>query len=132
MPRLEHMAAEMSLDDLVAALRAVEELRLAGGRGNFHFKGRPFLHFHDGPDGPYADVRDGTRWEEFAAATPTERQALLAFVVDRVEELSRCRPNGTREHPTDHLRNFSDRQWEGCAIGGTATPVIRPRAWRRC
>jgi hypothetical protein len=79
----------MSLDELVTALSGLEELTLVGGRANFHFKGRAFLHFHRGPDGPYADVRLGPSWEEFAAATPIERQALFALVVDHVDRHAR-------------------------------------------
>lgn len=83
----------MSHDDLVAALRSVEGLMDVGGdRPNFHFRSRPFLHFHSPANGTYADVRFGHGdFEPVWASTPQERQELLARVYDHVERLDRSR-----------------------------------------
>jgi hypothetical protein len=83
----------MSHDDLVAALRAIPGLVDVGkDPPNFHFRSRPFLHFHAHPEGTYADVRFGHGdFEPVWATTPLERQALLARVCDHVEHLDRAR-----------------------------------------
>jgi hypothetical protein len=89
----------MSHDDLVAALRAIEGLVDVGqDPPNFHFRSRPFLHFHDHAEGTYADVRFGQGdFEPVWASTPQERQQLLARVCDHVERLDRARkPNRPR------------------------------------
>jgi hypothetical protein len=71
----------MSFDELVTALGQIEGLRDIGKRyPNFHFKSRPFLHFHGGPDGPCADVKFGTEFERLSIATSSERAELLARV----------------------------------------------------
>jgi hypothetical protein len=50
----------MTFDELVASLRQVDGQRDKGKRPpDFHFRSRPFLHFHNGPDQTYADVRFG-------------------------------------------------------------------------
>jgi hypothetical protein len=84
---------EMSYDDLVAALRAIPGLVDVGkDPPNFHFRSRPFLHFHVHPEGTYADVRFGHGdFEPVCASTPLDRQALLARVCDHVERLDRAR-----------------------------------------
>jgi hypothetical protein len=87
---------EMSFDDLVDGLRTIEELTLVGGRANFQFKGQPFLHFHEEPDGPYADVRLGSSWEKFGVATSVERQTLFAVVAEHVASRSRRKPRVRR------------------------------------
>jgi hypothetical protein len=83
----------MTHDDLVAALRAIDGLRDVGNyHPNFHFRSQPFLHFHAGPNGIYADVRLGTRdFREIAASTPEERQELLARVRKHVTRVDRTR-----------------------------------------
>ena len=83
----------MSHDDLVAALRAIAGLVDVGqDPPNFHFRSRPFLHFHVGSDGTYAHVRFGlSDFEAVWTATPRERMELLARVSDHVERLDRVR-----------------------------------------
>ena len=83
----------MSHDDLVAALRGIEGLVDVGtDPPNFHFRSRPFLHFHVHPDGMYAHVRFGRGgFEPVWSATPQERLALMGRVMDHVERLDRTR-----------------------------------------
>lgn len=83
---LRRMADGMSFDDLVAALRQVEGLRDKGKRyPNFHLRSKPFLHFHPGTAGLYADVRFGDAFEPVPASTPEQREALLHRVATHVE-----------------------------------------------
>jgi hypothetical protein len=83
----------LSYQDLVAALRKVEGLRDVGKQyPNFHFRGRPFLHFHEGERGLYADIRLGTRdFQPVWASTPTERANLLDRVQRHVAKTERTR-----------------------------------------
>ena len=86
----------LSFEELVRALQEVDGLRDVGtSNPNFHFRSRPFLHFHEGPQGTYADVRFGTGdFEPVRASTPAERAALLAGVERHVERLERTRKSG--------------------------------------
>ncbi|MGQ0804092.1 MAG: hypothetical protein ACT4PI_09545 [Actinomycetota bacterium] len=83
----------MSHGELVTALRGIEGLVDVGkDPPNFQFRSRPFLHFHAHPDGMYAHVRFGrSGFEPVWSATPLERLALLARVLDHVERLDRTR-----------------------------------------
>ena len=87
----------LSFEELVAALREVEGLRDVGtGNPVFHFRSKPFLHFHDGRQGLYADVKLGTGdFEPVRAGTPAERAALLRRVERHVEKLERARKSGS-------------------------------------
>jgi hypothetical protein len=50
----------MTSGELAASLRQVDGQRDKGKHPpNFHFRSKPFLHFHNGPDRTYADVRFG-------------------------------------------------------------------------
>lgn len=81
----------MSHDDLVEALRSLAGLVEVGhGSANFHLRSTPFLHFHDHPNGMYADVRlGGGDFRPVWVSTPSERLELLALVHDHVEQLDR-------------------------------------------
>jgi hypothetical protein len=81
-------------DELVAALRGLEGIVDVGGDPpNLHLGGRPFLHFHQHPEGTYADVRFGRGdFEPMWASTAQERLELLARVADHVEQVARPRP----------------------------------------
>jgi hypothetical protein len=78
----------------VAALRGLEGIVDVGGDPpNLHLGGRPFLHFHQHPEGTYADVRFGRGdFEPMWASTAQERLELLARVADHVEQVARPRP----------------------------------------
>lgn len=97
-PRDERDRPAMTHDDLVAALRAIEGLRDVGNyHPNFHFRSQPFLHFHAGPNGTYADVRLGTSdFREFPASTPEERQELFDRVQKHVARVDRSRKSRRR------------------------------------
>src|ERR1039457_5276651 len=50
----------MTSGELAASLRQIDGQRDKGKHPpNFHFRSKPFLHFHNGPDRTYADVRFG-------------------------------------------------------------------------
>ena len=86
----------MSHEELVDALRAIDGLDdLGQGAPNFAFRSRPFLHFHEHPDGIYADVRlGGGDFQPVWVSTPGERLELLALVHDHVEQVNRSRKQG--------------------------------------
>jgi len=83
----------LSYEDLVEALRRLPGLQDVGRQHpNFHFRSRPFLHFHGGEDGLFADVRFGAGdFEPVWASTSAEREALLEKVSRHVERLERSR-----------------------------------------
>lgn len=77
----------MTFDELVEALEGIDGLRNTGKvHPNFRFRSKPFLHFHSGDDGTYADVRfdPDADFEPVPASTPEERRALLARVAAHV------------------------------------------------
>jgi hypothetical protein len=92
----------MSFADLVAALRQIEALRDVGrDPPNFHFRSRPFLHFHVGDAGIFADVRfGGGDFEPVSASTPEERRQLLERVHKHVTRIERARKTGRRRETT--------------------------------
>jgi hypothetical protein len=50
----------MTSGELVASLPQIDGQRDKGKHPpNFHFRSKPFLHFYNGPDRTYADVRFG-------------------------------------------------------------------------
>ena len=75
-------ASAMALDQLEDLL---ERIRQEGAlrekkRGVFYLKSSAFLHFHESPDGLFADVRVGAEWDRLPVNTRTQRQALLTRV----------------------------------------------------
>lgn len=68
-----------ALDDLIAALRAVDGIS-EKRPGAFSRGSRAFLHFHEDPTGYYADVRFDTEFERVRVTTRREQQALVARV----------------------------------------------------
>jgi hypothetical protein len=96
----------MTHQQLLDALRSVDGL-IDVGRDppNFHFRSRPFLHFHMRGERMYADVRFGNGdFEPIWASTPLEREELLARVSDHVERLQSLKKAG---------RGRSDRDRDG-------------------
>jgi hypothetical protein len=65
---------------LLAQLRANPALR-ERRPGHFHLSGREFLHFHDDPDGVFADVRLSEGFVRLRVSTGSEQADLL----DRIE-----------------------------------------------
>jgi hypothetical protein len=77
----ETLRQGMTFDELVASLRQIDGQRDKGKHPpNFHFRSKPFLHFHNGPDRTYADVRFGGDFEPVTASTPKQREVLLKQV----------------------------------------------------
>jgi hypothetical protein len=71
----------MTFDELVASLRQIDGQRDKETHPpSFHFRSKPFLHFHNGPDRTYADVRFGGDFEPVTASTPKQREVLLEQV----------------------------------------------------
>ena len=73
----------------------LEQLRTVAGlterkRGNFVFRSRAFLHFHEDGDDCYADVRlDGGDFERRRVTTAAEQRRLVAAVRRAVESSPR-------------------------------------------
>lgn len=82
-------APGMTHEQLVDALRAVDGLVDVGrDPPNFHFRSRPFLHFHTLDEGTYADVKFGSGdFESIWITTALERASLFARVCEHVESL---------------------------------------------
>ena len=81
--------SEFSHEDLLNELHLIEEL-VDVGHNNFHFKGKPFLHFHQNEEGIYADVKlGGHDFEPIWAESSHEKRSLLGKVYDYVEANTR-------------------------------------------
>jgi len=79
---------------LLEALRARPALREARP-GVFSLKSRAFLHFHDDPDGMYADVRLADEFVRLRVSSPSEQADLLERIDDRLASLE-TRAEGRR------------------------------------
>ncbi len=64
------------LEPLLATLRQIPAL-VEKKRGIFYRASRSFVHFHEDPTGPYADVRFTDDFERVRVATPEERESLM-------------------------------------------------------
>jgi hypothetical protein len=83
-------AGESALDqlgDMLAALRRLDGMK-EKGRGVFYRGGRAFLHFHEDPDGLFADVGFSADFERSRVSTAAERTAFLRKVKAGLAELS--------------------------------------------
>src|SRR5262249_46288274 len=62
-------ASEQALDSLEAVLRQIRkhEGLTERKRGIFYRGSSAFLHFHEDPDGLFADLRVGAQWERFSS-----------------------------------------------------------------
>jgi hypothetical protein len=67
------------LDDLLAKLRTHAELK-ERKRGSFYCKSAGFLHFHEDPEGLFADLKLDGEFQRFRVSTRAERAALLRAV----------------------------------------------------
>ncbi|MBI1360415.1 MAG: hypothetical protein GC155_09075 [Alphaproteobacteria bacterium] len=67
------------LEDVLTALRRLDGLK-ENSRGVFYRGGRAFLHFHEDPDGLFADVRFAADFERSRVSTAAERSAFLRKV----------------------------------------------------
>ena len=86
-------AGQAALDELAELLSALR--RTAGirekSRGVFYRGARAFLHFHEDPDGLFADVRFTTTFERRRVSSAREQ---LAFLWQVKASLSRPTING--------------------------------------
>jgi hypothetical protein len=65
-----------ALEPLRTQIRAIDGLA-ERKPGLFAKGGRAYLHFHEDPDGIYADVRAGDDWDRYRVSTVAERRVLL-------------------------------------------------------
>ena len=72
-----------ALEDLLTSLRVHVELK-EKKRGIFYRRSTAFLHFHEDPDGLFADVRVGDDFERFPVSTSQQYKALLTCVEDQL------------------------------------------------
>jgi hypothetical protein len=70
------------LEPLLERLRAIDGLR-ERKRGNFMFRSRAFLHFHEDNDELLADVRLDREFERWPVTTPAQQRRLLVAVRSR-------------------------------------------------
>jgi hypothetical protein len=79
-------AALDQLEPLLEELRALPAL-VERTRGVFYRKGRAFLHFHEDPQGLFADIRDitGADFERLDVTQPEGRAALVTSARARSE-----------------------------------------------
>src|SRR5262249_25531286 len=80
-PAMKHAgpAAPDELEDLLAGVRAQADLK-EKSRGCFYHRSRGFLHFHEDPEGLFADLKTGADFERFRVSTRAERSAFLKKV----------------------------------------------------
>jgi hypothetical protein len=102
----------MTFDELAASLRQVDGQRNKGKHPpNFHFRSKPFLHFRNGPDRTYADVRFGRDFEPVTGSTPKQREVLLEQVkADVTAELAPDSGSAGRGERTDRTAATRSRR----------------------
>jgi hypothetical protein len=69
-----------ALEDLLAKIRAYSTLT-ERKRGTFYKKSSAVLHFHEDPEGLFADLKTGTEWKRYRVSTKAEQSAFLKVVV---------------------------------------------------
>jgi len=83
-------ASETALDqleDLLCELRTCDGLR-EKKRGTFYRKSSAFLHFHEDPEGLFADLRYPEDWQRFPVNTAAERETLVRATRQLLTDLS--------------------------------------------
>ena len=80
-------AALDALEDLLATLRAIADLT-ERSRGTFYRRSRAFLHFHEDPEGLFADLKRDGEFARFRVSSARERAALLREVRAELARLS--------------------------------------------
>ena len=73
------------LEPLLAEIRTLPGLK-ERSRGVFYWRSRAFLHFHEDPEGLFADVRDaaGADFDRFDVSEPTGQADLLTIARARL------------------------------------------------
>jgi hypothetical protein len=67
------------LNDLLVKVRAYKVL-IEKNRGTFYRKSSAFLHFHEDPQGLFADIRAGADWQRFPVTTKAQQKTLLVVI----------------------------------------------------
>ena len=67
------------LEDLLTALRPLPGLK-EKSRGIFYRRATAFLHFHEDPEGLFADIRCGEEFVRYRVTTAKERTVFLTVV----------------------------------------------------
>jgi hypothetical protein len=70
-------AALDDLEDVLDPIRSIPGIR-ERSRGVFYWKGTAFLHFHEDPEGPFADLRTWPGWTRVRVRTKGERRSLVS------------------------------------------------------
>jgi hypothetical protein len=80
-PLMKHAgeAALDRLDDLLSRLRKQKGLT-ERKRGVFYLASAAFLHFHEDPEGLFADVRTDSEWERLPVTTRVQQRELVAKI----------------------------------------------------
>jgi hypothetical protein len=75
---MRHASADSleRLSELLIALRCEPKLSEKGS-GKFYAKNRAFIHFHEDPNGLFADVRFGAEFERVSVDSQAEQRKLL-------------------------------------------------------
>ncbi len=69
-------AALDQLEDLLEDLRKLAPLK-EKQRGIFYLKGKAYLHFHEDPEGLFADLREGVEFKRFPVNNAAQCARLL-------------------------------------------------------
>jgi hypothetical protein len=92
---MKHAGAQTlaQLEPLLVKLRAVAGL-VERKPGTFYLRSSAFLHFHEDPDGMFADVKlHGSSFERLPLRTPQDHALLVEAVAAAVESrLKRATP----------------------------------------
>jgi hypothetical protein len=72
-------AALTQLEQLLSELRRLPQLT-EKSPGTFYVKSRAFLHFHEDPEGLFADVRLDDDFVRYRVTTRDEQQALVRMI----------------------------------------------------
>jgi len=78
-------AALDSIEDVLAAVRRHVQLR-ERSRGSFYVKSSAFLHFHEDPEGMFADLKEGGDFVRYRINTAAEKRRLLVSVARALAE----------------------------------------------
>jgi hypothetical protein len=75
-------AGEAALDQLTELLELIRKHNnlTEKKRGVFYRKSSAFIHFHEDPEGLFADLRADSGWERLPVTTKSQRKAFAARV----------------------------------------------------
>jgi hypothetical protein len=84
-------AGQEALDELAGLLEDVRKQNSLKEKkhGVFYLKSSAFLHFHEDPEGLFADLRAGLTWERLPVTTRVQRLRFLSRMQAVLKEASR-------------------------------------------